>query len=179
MTSHPPTPDTSLLARWLYDSWSLDAIAGDHEAPEDDPAEVRAEVERRLREQIRVLVMALAPAPRITLQVIGECVSAVYSIPLKDLRRARDHTLTIPRGILAIVAQDHGHSYPQIGAYMGGRDHTTIMHHHRKAQAMLAPSGAQTLTPAQQEAHNCMAAVRMQIQIRRLNTTIAHTRRHP
>jgi chromosomal replication initiator protein len=36
------------------------------------------------------------------------------------------------------VARQAGYALPQIGAYFGGRDHTTVMHADRKIRSLMA-----------------------------------------
>lgn len=124
--------------------------------------EARGKTEAALREAL-MLVLPSAPVHHVTLMVIGEVVATVYSVPLNNLRNGnkRDATMTIARGIFAIVAHEYQHSYTTIGEYLGGRDHSTITHARDRAQALLAQD-----TPASNAGKHCLNAVRATIQLR-------------
>lgn len=66
----------------------------------------------------------------ISCKLIAEVVSGNYEIPLRELYSQRRETgLVLPRHMSWYLAKTlTSRSYPEIGRYMGGRDHTTIMY---------------------------------------------------
>ena len=48
--------------------------------------------------------------------------------PYRLITRSRRQSVVRVRHAMCRVAYDEGHSTPQIGAILGGRDHTTIIH---------------------------------------------------
>jgi chromosomal replication initiator protein len=74
---------------------------------------------------------ASARAPSvITVQQIMEVVSEYYNVRIADiLSRRRPRSIALPRQICMYIARRATrHSLEEIGAYFGGRDHTTVMH---------------------------------------------------
>jgi chromosomal replication initiator protein len=56
-------------------------------------------------------------------------VGARFDVDAKSLRGpSRQRGIVWPRQVAMYVAREAGLSYPQIGAFFGGRDHTTVMH---------------------------------------------------
>jgi chromosomal replication initiator protein len=70
-----------------------------------------------------------APAS-ITIQDILQAVAAWFSLRLADIQsRKRHKSIARPRQICMYLARElTPHSLEEIGAYMGGRDHTTVLH---------------------------------------------------
>jgi chromosomal replication initiation ATPase DnaA len=67
-------------------------------------------------------------------------VASLYGLTVDDLRgRARERNIAHPRQHFMHGARDAGHSLPAIGRYLGGRDHTTVLHgaraHELRAEA--------------------------------------------
>ncbi len=67
---------------------------------------------------------------QITLTNIINAVTAFYSVKLSDLQSKRRHkSITGPRQVCMWLARKRTRfSLEEIGAYFGGRDHTTVMH---------------------------------------------------
>ena len=54
------------------------------------------------------------------------------------LGSSRSRNVVWPRQVAMYIARKAGFSFPAIGAYFGGRDHTTVMHGCSKVEAALA-----------------------------------------
>jgi chromosomal replication initiator protein len=69
-----------------------------------------------------------------TLQEIVTVVARYTNIPQKQLKSAsRKQSIVFARALVVYLARElAGASYHTIGQALGGRDHTTIMHNHRK-----------------------------------------------
>jgi chromosomal replication initiator protein len=67
---------------------------------------------------------------QVTLQNIIDAVTEFYNIKLSDLQSRRRHkSVTEPRQVCMWLARKRTRfSLEEIGAYFGGRDHTTVMH---------------------------------------------------
>ncbi len=67
---------------------------------------------------------------QVTLQNIIEAVTQFYNVKLSDLQSRRRHkSVTEPRQVCMWLARKRTRfSLEEIGAYFGGRDHTTVMH---------------------------------------------------
>ncbi|MCX5662526.1 MAG: chromosomal replication initiator protein DnaA [Planctomycetota bacterium] len=67
---------------------------------------------------------------QVTLQNIINVVTAFYNVKLSDLQSKRRHkSITGPRQVCMWLARKRTRfSLEEIGAYFGGRDHTTVMH---------------------------------------------------
>ncbi|HKB04872.1 MAG TPA: helix-turn-helix domain-containing protein [Gemmataceae bacterium] len=78
------------------------------------------------------VVMAEAPDPESDDSALDRLVTRVagrFRVPAKALRgRSRERHVVWPRQLAMYVARHAGYSLPAIGAYFGGRDHTTVMH---------------------------------------------------
>ncbi|MCD6345392.1 MAG: chromosomal replication initiator protein DnaA [Anaerolineae bacterium] len=68
--------------------------------------------------------------PQLSSQEIIEAVATYYNLSLDELRSARrNKRIAYPRQIaMYLLREETGASLPQIGAQLGGRDHTTIMY---------------------------------------------------
>lgn len=77
---------------------------------------------------------AVDPAPRISIERVQRAVASEYGVTRLDLlssRRTAD--IVRPRQIAMYLARElTPRSMPEIGRHFGGRDHTTILHAHRK-----------------------------------------------
>jgi chromosomal replication initiator protein len=129
----------------------------DMEMPDDVPAYIAARIDSNIRElegalaKIRGLAMATGRAIDLELskeaiggeplgagrgsqqpniQAILDAVSRYYDIKLTDLLGKRRHkSVALPRQVCMWLARRHTrHSLEEIGGYLGGRDHTTVMH---------------------------------------------------
>ncbi len=67
---------------------------------------------------------------QVTLQNIVDTVTAYYNVKLSDLQSKRRHkSITQPRQVCMWLARKRTRfSLQEIGAFFGGRDHTTVMH---------------------------------------------------
>lgn len=67
---------------------------------------------------------------RVTLQQILDSVTKFYGIRLADLQsKKRNKSIAFPRQVCMYLARKHTrYSLEEIGAYFGGRDHTTVLH---------------------------------------------------
>ena len=73
------------------------------------------------------------PAARpstISIQFIMEVVCEYYTIKIADLlSRRKPRSIVLPRQVCMFMAREYTrHSLEEIGAFFGGRDHTTVMH---------------------------------------------------
>lgn len=88
-----------------------------------------------LRRQIEELGIDLQAAPQ-TMMAIAERVAVAYGLTMADIRgRRRDRDAAWPRQHLMWLLYrqlradgTHRYSLPVIGRFLGGRDHTTILH---------------------------------------------------
>lgn len=125
--------------------------------PEDVPAYVAARIDSNIRElegaltKIRGFALAmgrpinldlakealgvvvLAPGSKInqpSMQTILDSVVRYYDVKLTDLVGKRRHkSVVLPRQVCMWLARRHTrYSLEEIGGYLGGRDHTTVLH---------------------------------------------------
>jgi chromosomal replication initiator protein len=84
------------------------------------------------KEALRDLVHE--PARTITIQNISDAVLQRYNARLSDLQsKRRAQSVALPRQISMYLARRlTNHSLEEIGAFFGGRDHTTVLHAERK-----------------------------------------------
>jgi len=89
------------------------------------------------REALRDL--AHKPRPTITIQTIADAVLERFNARLSDLQsKRRSQSVAMPRQISMYLARRlTNHSLEEIGAFFGGRDHTTVLHAERKIQRIL------------------------------------------
>ena len=76
---------------------------------------------------------------KVTIEQVVKSVSNYYRITVEALRsNSRSRTISFPRHIAMYLARtETGLSYPQIGAHLGHRDHTTILYGYEKIAGML------------------------------------------
>jgi chromosomal replication initiator protein len=69
-------------------------------------------------------------AGQVTLQQIIDVVTKFYNVKLSELQSKRRHkSITEPRQVCMYLARKHTRfSLQEVGAFFGGRDHTTVMH---------------------------------------------------
>ncbi len=74
------------------------------------------------------------PVEQITPERIMEAVSRFFNIKVSDLKgRRRVKSVARPRQLAMYLAREHTPlSFPDLGLAFGGRDHTTVLHAHRK-----------------------------------------------
>ncbi len=65
-----------------------------------------------------------------TMQAVLDAAIAFYGVKLADLQaKKKTRSIARPRQVVMYLARKHTrHSLEEIGGYLGGRDHTTIMH---------------------------------------------------
>ena len=90
------------------------------------------------KEALRDLVSSSRPP--ITIQVIAEAVLRRYNARLLDLQsKRRNQSVALPRQICMYLARRlTNRSLEEIGAFFGGRDHTTVLHADKKVLQMIA-----------------------------------------
>jgi hypothetical protein len=83
--------------------------------------------------------------PLPTMDNIIRVVAAFYGVTPMDLRSGRrDHKVVRPRMIVTYLAKKLTKlSYPQIGKFIGGRDHSTAVHAFQKIERLLESGNAQ------------------------------------
>jgi len=71
-----------------------------------------------------------APQATVSMQDVFDAVTAFYGVRLSDLQsRRKPRSIAGPRQVVMYLARRHTrHSLEEIGGYLGGRDHTTVMH---------------------------------------------------
>lgn len=71
---------------------------------------------------------------KITIELIQKLVADHYKLKIADMKsKKRNRELSIPRQVAMYFSRTKtGISFPLIGAKFGGRDHTTVMHAHKK-----------------------------------------------
>jgi len=77
---------------------------------------------------------------QVTLQHIIDAVTAFYNVKLSDLQSKKRHkSITGPRQVCMYLARKRTrYSLEEIGAYFGGRDHTTVMHSIKTVEQRMA-----------------------------------------
>lgn len=70
----------------------------------------------------------------ITMKHLIDAICDFYNIEIEDIMgKTREQRIALPRQILMFLMRDEmKQSFPSIGRELGGRDHTTIMHAHKK-----------------------------------------------
>ena len=97
--------------------------------------QIRASVDGRpidlsmARETIQTPQKADAPASA-TMQAVLDAAISFYGVKLSDLQaKKKTRSIARPRQVVMYLARKHTrHSLEEIGGYLGGRDHTTVMH---------------------------------------------------
>ena len=79
------------------------------------------------------------PSRVATVEEIQHLVAAHFNIPEESMRlKRRTAELALPRQIAMYLSRELTPcSFPEIGGKFGGKDHTTIMHAHRKVALLL------------------------------------------
>ena len=75
---------------------------------------------------------------QVTLQNIQKVIAGYYKIKVADLlSKRRSRSIARPRQLAMALAKElTNHSLPEIGDAFGGRDHTTVLHAHRKIEEL-------------------------------------------
>jgi len=73
--------------------------------------------------------LMLNPPPP-TMREIAAMVAERYGLTMDDLKSpSQERRISWPRQeAMALIRKNTRQSYPQIGRFLGGRDHTTVMH---------------------------------------------------
>jgi chromosomal replication initiator protein len=89
------------------------------------------------KEALRDLVVA--PSRAISIQDIADVVLVRYNARLSDLQsKRRSQSVAVPRQVCMYLARRlTGRSLEEIGAFFGGRDHTTVLHAERKIRRLV------------------------------------------
>jgi chromosomal replication initiator protein len=116
----------------------------------------RSLAERAIRDLIR------QTAPVVMLSDIESVVAIFFGLTPADLHTSRkSRTIALARGIAMYLARKHTDmSYPEIGRYMGNKNHSTVILASRRISKML--QGNETvrwMTPAGQKEQNLAALV--------------------
>ena len=84
----------------------------------------------------------------LTIESIQREVAAYFDVKLADLKGPKRHrAVAHPRMIAMYLARKHTElSLGQIGAYFGGRDHSTVLHAWKRTRARLAIDSATRTT---------------------------------
>jgi chromosomal replication initiator protein len=82
--------------------------------------------------------LAPGPARPISIQAIADAVLQRYNARLSDLQsKRRSQSVALPRQICMYLARKlTSRSLEEVGAFFGGRDHTTVLHADRKIRLM-------------------------------------------
>jgi len=77
--------------------------------------------------------------PALPVTVIMQAVGEFYGVKLSDLQSKRkQQSIARPRQVCMYLSRKHTrHSLEEIGGYLGGRDHTTVMHALKAVEARL------------------------------------------
>lgn len=88
--------------------------------------------------------MVTAKKKAVTLKKIAESVATFYSITMDDLlKQSRRKEFVKPRQTAMYLARKElGSSFPAIGEFFGGRDHTTVMHGVEKVEKAVTADDA-------------------------------------
>ena len=83
--------------------------------------------------------LATAPSRAVAMQEIVDAVLLRYNTRLSDLQsKRRSQSVALPRQICMYLARHMtNRSLQEIGAFFGGRDHTTVLHAERKIRQMV------------------------------------------
>lgn len=78
------------------------------------------------------------PIPRPMLRMILGVVARIYKVKTIDIKsKRRNVEFTLPRQVFCYLAREKTEqSYPYIGRFLGGRDHTTVLHAVRKIERL-------------------------------------------
>jgi chromosomal replication initiator protein len=82
-------------------------------------------------DQAKSILSVTAPRKKsLNQQKLAESVAAYYNVTLEDLiKQSRKKEFVKPRQIaMYLIRQELESSFPSIGEFFGGRDHTTVMH---------------------------------------------------
>ncbi len=74
------------------------------------------------------------PKKLITVDFIQRCVAEEFGITLQDFKsKKRNKNIVLPRQVAMYLSREMTDlSFPEIGSYFGGKDHTTVLHSYSK-----------------------------------------------
>ncbi|MDP2940809.1 MAG: chromosomal replication initiator protein DnaA [Candidatus Omnitrophota bacterium] len=77
------------------------------------------------------------PKKLLTVDFIQRCVAEEYGVSLQDLKtRRRNKNIVLPRQIAMYLSRELTDlSFPEIGGFFGGKDHTTVLHSYNKIKS--------------------------------------------
>jgi chromosomal replication initiator protein len=80
------------------------------------------------------------PKKLITVDFIQRCVAEEYGVAMADLKlKRRNKTIVLPRQVAMYLSREMTDlSFPEIGDYFGGKDHTTVLHSYNKIKEGMA-----------------------------------------
>ena len=83
------------------------------------------------------------PKKLITVDFIQRCVAEAYGVSLQDLKlKRRNKNIVLPRQIAMYLSRELTDlSFPEIGDYFGGKDHTTVLHSYNKIKEEVRSDG--------------------------------------
>jgi chromosomal replication initiator protein len=140
------TPLSVALAQAKFSRWTPSKKI---EPPKPEPAPIvkiaiRDEREEKIKKLEAALVAAkreagLLPAANPSIRIIIVMTAAYFGVTVNDIKSARRTSSVVwPRQVAMYLAKKLTlNSLPKIGAYIGGRDHTTVLHGVRKIEAKL------------------------------------------
>jgi len=79
------------------------------------------------------------PKKLITVDFIQRCVAEEYGVALADLKlKRRNKTIVLPRQVAMYLSRELTDlSFPEIGTFFGGKDHTTVLHSYNKIKGVI------------------------------------------
>jgi len=79
------------------------------------------------------------PKKLITVDFIQRCVGEEFGVSLLDMKtRRRNKTVVLPRQVAMYLSRELTElSFPEIGEFFGGKDHTTVLHSYNKIKEEL------------------------------------------
>jgi chromosomal replication initiator protein len=74
------------------------------------------------------------PKKLVTVDFIQRCVAEEYGVSLQDFKlKRRNKNIVLPRQVAMYLSRELTDlSFPEIGGYFGGKDHTTVLHSYNK-----------------------------------------------
>jgi chromosomal replication initiator protein len=83
------------------------------------------------------------PKRLVTVDFIQRCVAEEYGVSLSDLKlKRRNKTIVLPRQVAMYLSRELTDlSFPEIGGFFGGKDHTTVLHSYNKIKTVSATDG--------------------------------------
>lgn len=144
--------DPKLVRPWLEEAERRARLEARERARQEKIDAERAEVRLALQASIAALSKLVKPTDneamietatrameRIPIRIFVTLVSKITGVAVVDIRSARrDYDVVKARHITAwVVKHFTTHSLPSIGAALGGRDHTTVLHAARRVQRVV------------------------------------------